>query len=299
MTTTTKTTLPHGTIDSATLADNLVKLQEQKHANPDAFKGYHFPMKWFMDITGGFGVGWMCFIYGKAGIGKSSVLTTAASRMGEMGKRFLYITLEETNELLAQRMFANIRDINRIKFRDIKLDKNRDWPKVYEAANEIKSWHGYYAYGLFEEKPIVSVIQAVDPDIVYVDYLQLMNFPGKSQQEQTSKASKFLLRVSKGAYTKGKPVTVIAGAQLNDDNQVLYSRDPDRDGDLIIEIAGIDNGAGGILPGERELIIRKFRHGELGRTRAAFNGSRSLVGELYSQKHMGAVPPPPPISNNP
>ena len=285
-------TLPHGTVDSATLVNKFIDTQQKKHADPSAFRGYDFPMKWFMDRTGGWGKGWMCYVYGKAGIGKSSVLTTAASRMGEAGVKFLYLSLEETNELVAQRMFSTLRDINRIKFRDIKLDPVKDWPKVYEAGQSMSKWKGYFAYGLYDAKHITDVLAVVKPDVFFVDYLQLTDFRAKSQQEAMSQASKFLLRCAKGTYTNGHIMTVISAAQLNDDGNVLYSRDPDRDADLTIAIEGIDNGAGGILPGQRQMTIRKFRHGEQDSTRIAFFGGRSLVGELLNGAHVGPIPPP-------
>lgn len=277
-------------VDSKTLADEFVKDQQGRHADPDKYRGYRFPMPWFMQRTGGWVPGWMCYIYGRAGIGKTSVLSTAATQMGKDNIHFLYISLEETLFIVAQRIFSNLEDINRTKFRDITLTQT-DWPHVYEAAQQLQKFNGLWAWGLYDEASIVDAVKQCMPDVVILDYLQLMIMPGKTMTEQISGASKMLVRLSKGHYT-GKKHCVIAAAQLNDNNQVLGSRDPDRDGDLILEVADIDNGSGGVLPDKKRFTIRKFRHGALDSTHIAFFGGRSMVGELTKTANIGAIPRP-------
>jgi replicative DNA helicase len=277
-------------VDSKTLADEFVKDQQDRHADPEKYRGYRFPMPWFMQKTGGWGLGWMCYVYGRAGIGKTSVLSTAATQLGKDNVNFLYISLEETLFIVAQRIFSNLEDINRTKFRDITLTQT-DWPNVYTAAQQMQKFGGYWAWGLYNEASIIDAVKQVMPDVIIIDYLQLMNMPGKTMTEQISAASKFLVRLAKGHNT-GKKHCVIAAAQLNDDNNVLGSRDPDRDGDLILEIADIDDGNGGVLPDKKRFAIRKFRHGGLASTHIAFFGGRSMVGEIAKTANIGAIPRP-------
>jgi len=277
-------------VDSKTLADGFVKDQQERHADPDKFRGFRFPMPWFMKQTGGWTPGWMCYVYGKAGIGKTSVLSTAATQFGRDGVSFLYISLEENLYTVAQRIFSNLEDINRTKFRDIALTQT-DWPNVYAAAQQMQTFNGMWAWGLYTEDTIADAVKQIMPDVVILDYLQLMLMAGKTMTEQVSAGSKFLNRLAKGHYTK-KRHCVIAAAQLNDENNVLGSRDPDRDGDLICEIANIDNGSGGILPDKKRFSIRKFRHGGIDSTTIAFIGGRSMVGELIRTANIGAIPRP-------
>jgi replicative DNA helicase len=277
-------------VDSKTLADEFVKDQQSRHADPDKYRGYRFPMPWFMQRTGGWTPGWMCYVYGRAGVGKTSVLSTAATQLGRDGVNFLYISLEETLFIVAQRIFSNLEDINRTKFRDIALTPT-DWPNVYSAAQQMQKFSGYWAYGLYDEASIVQAVKDTMPDVVFLDYLQLMMMPGRTMTEQVSAASKLLTRISKGHYTQKKHC-VIAGAQLNDENNVLGSRDPDRDGDLNLEIADIDNGSGGVIPDKKRFSIRKFRHGALDTTHIAFFGGRSMVGEIAKTANIGAIPKP-------
>lgn len=276
-------------VDSKELADKFVQDQTDRHKDPDKFRGYNFPMPWFMKKVGGWGRGWMCYVYGKAGKGKTSVLSTAAVQMGKDNVRFLYISLEETLFIVAQRIFSNLENINRSKFTHVNLAAT-DWPNVYSAALTMSKFQGYWAWGLYDEQSIIDAVKQVMPEVIILDYLQLMVTPGNTMTEQVSYASKLLTRISRGQYTQQKH-TIISAAQLNDGNNVLGSRDPDRDGDLIIEIADIDNGTGGFLPDQKRMIVRKNRYGQQDSTTIAFFGNRSMVGELATS-YPGTIPKP-------
>lgn len=280
------------TFDSKTVADAFVKNQQDKHADPDAFRGYEFPLPWFMKVIGGWGREWVSFVCGRAGRGKSSVLTTAVTHLGLKGHKFLYVSLEETLFTVTQRIFSNLQDIDRTSFRDITL-KPSDWTNVYTAAKQMGDFQGYWAYGLYTEKEIVEAIQQVQPTIFVFDYLQLGDWPGQTGQEKNAWGSKFMTRIAKGAYTNKQPISVICAAQLNDNNEILHSREPERDGDICIDIADIDDGAGGVLKDRKHLRIRKFRHGMLASTDVAFYGGRSKIAELPSGSAYTPIPPKP------
>lgn len=278
-------------ITSKELADTFIQDQEDRHKDPDKYRGYRFPMNWLMKHTGGFGRDWIIFVYAKSGVGKTSFLTTAATQFGKDNLNFLYVSMEEGLFTVAQRVFSNLEDINRTKFRDIKLTQ-ADWPNVYTAAQTLSSFQGHWTHGIYSQKEIVDAVKTVKPQAVILDYLQLMEMPGKSFTEQMAKASKFVTKLARGGFTGGQGMTVICAAQLNDDGEVLYSRDPDRDSDLTLKIETIDNGAGDILPDRRMLTIKKFRHGETASTHMAFFGGRSLVGQIANPKNVGPIPQP-------
>jgi len=275
---------------SKQLADYFVTDQQDRHKDPDKYRGYRFPMPWFMKHTGGWGKGFICFVFGKGGIGKTSVLSTAATQLGKDGVNFLYISLEETLDVVCQRIFTNLEDIDRTLFRDVKLTAT-DWPNVYSAGAQMGKFSGHWVHGLYEEAPIIDAVQRFLPDVILVDYLQLMIMPGKSMTEQVSYGTKLIARIAKGHYTPGHKITTITAVQLNDDEQPLYSRDPDRDGDLNVKITGLDNGSGGILPDSRLMTITKARHGGPGSKRIAFFGGRSMVGE-HASANRGPLPKP-------
>jgi replicative DNA helicase len=277
--------------DSPTLTDEFILDQQDRQKNPDKYIGYRFPMPWFMKVTGGWQRGALSYVYGRAGIGKTSVLVTAAVQMGRDNVRFLYISLEESLHATMIRVMANMENINRLHFRDICLTPT-DWANVYTVATQIRKFSGYWADGLFTEKEIVSAINQTKPEVVFIDYLQLMTMPGKTMTEQVAAASKALVRIASGKHTGGKRISVIASAQMNDANQVLGSRDPDRDGDLCVAIEGIDDGNDGILTDKRRFTIRKNRNGTVDAKDIAFFGARSLVGELGTGNNYGPIRKP-------
>lgn len=277
-------------VESKELADSFVKDQEARHKEPGKFRGYRFPMPWFMDRTGGWGQGWICFIYGKAGHGKTSMLTTATTQLGRDGVPFLYISLEETLYIVTQRIFSNLQDISRTRFRDIALEET-DWPNVYAAAMEMGKFNGYWTSGAYEEGEIIQAVKDTMPEVVILDYLQLMMTSGNTMVERVSNASKLMQRLAKGKIT-GRKHTVLCACQLNDNGQPLGSRDPDRDADLTVEVAKIENGTGGFLSSEVKLSIKKFRYGSPDSVTAAFFGARSLIGEFNGGPNRGRIPRP-------
>jgi replicative DNA helicase len=260
-------------------------------------------MDWWMDITGGIQKGWITYIMGKAGIGKSSILSTAAVQNGKDGVPFVYFSLEESVFTTAQRIFSNLAHINRIKFRDIKLDQT-DFQNLYVAANMFGTFDAYFVDDAWTDSEITSVLEKIDSirasanlppiEVVYADYLQLVQIDGAgTQSDNASKGSKFFTRIAKGKVTPGLKATIVA-VQLNNDNEPLWSQDPNRDGDVNIEIAGIEDSFKEILPDKRKLRIRKNRHGDIGSTTCAFIGSRSLIGEMLDPVAVGKIQPPRP-----
>jgi replicative DNA helicase len=289
--------------DARTLADSFVLDQKNRHQDPDKYRGYYFPMDWWMEKTGGIQKGWVAYIMGQAGIGKSSILSTAAVQNGKDGVPFVYFSLEESVWTTAQRIFANLAHINRIKFRDIKLDQT-DFQNLYVAANEFGVFDAYFVDDAWTDTEITECLKWIDDErtkanlspleVVYADYLQLTMMSGASTQvDNVAQASKFFTRIAKGQVTPNRKASIVA-VQLNADNEPLWSKDPNRDGDVNIEIAGIDDGFKEILPDKRKLRVRKNRHGDIGATTCAFIGSRSLIGQLQDPVAVGKMQPPKP-----
>jgi replicative DNA helicase len=287
--------------EARTLADAFVADQEERHKNPDAYRGYRFPMDWWMDKTGGMQKGWLTYVFGKAGIGKSSVLTTSAVQNGQDGVPFVYFSLEESVWVTAQRVFANLSHIDRIRFRDVKLEAT-DFHNLKIACGEFGLFDAYFVDDAWDDEEITNTLEWIDSErtknnlppleVVYLDYHQLMSIKGATTQtEHASKGSKFLVRIAKGKVTPGVKA-VMAACQLNDAGEPLWSRDPSRDGDLIVEISGIDDGFKSILPDRRKLRITKFRHGDIASTDCQFIGARSKIGQAQDPIAVGKMKPP-------
>jgi replicative DNA helicase len=274
---------------SEQFAKEFIDVQEKKAKDPESYYGYKIPLPWLMSRTGGFGRDWYTIVTGKAKSGKTSVLATAAANFGVQGIPFVWLGLEESTITVATRVFANMAKISRIKFRDITLEE-RDWPALYQAANSISAFKAWWSYGVSTPKDIIEILKKLKPQVLFVDYIQLMSMSGfRSKTEEISACSKFLLAASNGTYTDGQPVSVIAAAQENDDGTPLWCKDLLRDCDLALGIEELPDGTGGALAGRRKLSIDIFRHGEKDSAHIGFIGERSLVCEFISTP----VRPPP------
>lgn len=278
---------------SLEFADAFFKEQVDAHNNPTSRKGFTFPIGWFMKATGGFKRGWFVALKGKAKAGKTSLMITAARQNGIENVKFAYLSMEESNIGLGSRIFAAVSGVSRIKFRDIGLQVN-DWPAVQAARVSISNYPARWIYGGTSIPDVVKVINDHDPDVVYIDYLQLMSPQRKanSKTEEVSENSRALKLIANGSWPTlliKRERCIIVAVQLNDQGEPLWSRDINRDCDLSVQIEPVSDGQGGYLDDVRRLSIDYFRHGGLESQKVGFAGELSLVTEINS------IPKAPPL----
>lgn len=286
-------------VTSKVLAHSTVDRLADQDKNPDNYRGYPFPSAWFMNHTGGWGRDWLCFLYGLPGSGKSGFMNTTVIELGRKNINFLYVSLEENLFIIGQKVIANIGGVNRTKFRDVKIEAN-DWPAIHNAVGQFETFSGNWGDDLYDWEDLYKSCQAYLPDVLLIDYIQLMSIKNaKGMTETVARISKLLQRLAHGKLLKNPdgsdhPVSVICAAQLNNEGNPLYSFDPDRDGDFIIQIDQIDDGAGGTITGQRKVTIRKAKYGVVDSVNMAFFGDRALFGDLYLPgTQNGPIPNPP------
>ena len=274
------------------LMDQIVDDQQKRHDDPDAYRGFRFPMPWFMKHVGGLQLEWLWYVYGKGGVGKSAVLSTAAIQNGVDDVPFIFFSLEESAMQVGIRFIANLSGVSRTKFRDVSLD-HLDFAGMYRVANQISGFPAYFVEDAWTPDEIEDAIRQVGGvSSVYIDYLQLMQVPGaKTQTEAVSQSSKWAKALARGRIT-GEKHLVCAAVQLNDQGLPLWSRDPDRDGDLTTVVEVVEDGYGGRMPDRLRFTISKNRHGLSDQsTEAKFIGERSLIGE-FAKAGQGPLQPP-------
>lgn len=272
-------------LDSPTFANNFITEQEEAHKNPASRRGYPFPLTRFMKTTGGVRKGWQVFILGMAKAGKTSFMITYAMTLGRIGASFCYFAMEEGTLALGNKVFAAEALISKTKFRDVNLEKG-DWPLLVQARDRIAKYNAHWVYGADTVQTMTDVVNSFDPDIVFIDYLQLMmpvrQLKSDNKTQEVSENSRALRKLANGDWPGLKvkrPRAVIVAAQLNDKGEILWSRDPDRDADLVVSIDPLDDGYGTPLPDQRRITIRRFRHGETDHFNVSFAGEHSLIKE--------------------
>lgn len=265
------------TINSPQLAQGFIELQKKRHEHPELYQGY----KTGLDIdrfTGGIQPGWQVYIYGKPKAGKTAFLSTLAVKLGKDEIPFLWVGLEETLHRTAGRIFANVANIGKDKFRDIQI-ADEDWSSMYEAATYISRFPSFWNYGAYTIEEVYKLCTDLPIQVLILDYVQLMLGTAMNKTQEVANFSRALRRLANGDVT-GNPVTVVAAAQLNDEGQPLWSRDLNRDTDLCITVKGIDDGFGGFLPNKRILDITNARDADVGSVEVGFIGKRSMLVNL-------------------
>ena len=119
-------------------------------------------------------------LLGFTNTGKSALMAFMAGEMMKMGYNVLYITLEMAEELVHQRVDANLLDIRMDDFKDMKKEdfmskiqkvKSKTAGKLYVKEYPTSSAHtGHFRHFIRELKQKRNF----SPDVVFVDYINIM-----------------------------------------------------------------------------------------------------------------------------
>lgn len=263
-------------IDSKELMDEFIGMQQERHENPDKHRGWRTGIADFDSQFGGIQRGWYFVVAGKRKAGKTAMLTTMKRELGFQGVKFLSVSLEESNLQIAERQVSLQSGVDRNRFRDIALTPE-DWKVVYQSANEIRQFNGWWSYGDDTVSTISNLVQELAVDVVLVDYVQLMRSPGASNKvQEVGNISRDLKLLT----LREVPLTVIAAAQLNDEGEYLWSRDLGRDADIAVKLTRLDDQYGHLIENKIHCEIADSRHSGWAEFDLMFNGARSLVGSF-------------------
>jgi KaiC/GvpD/RAD55 family RecA-like ATPase len=113
------------------------------------------------------------------GVGKSLTMCDIATNMLMQGKNVLYITCEMSEEKIAERMDANLMNINISDIKDVLLPqftsklqdiRNKTKGDLYIKEYPTSSAHAGHFDALISE---LELKQAFKPDVVFVDYINI------------------------------------------------------------------------------------------------------------------------------
>jgi len=261
---------------SSELVSEFINLTEEKHRNPEKFRGWRTGLADLDVVTGGLQRGWYFVVAGKRKSGKTAFLTTLTRSLGEQNVRFLRVSLEESNIQIAERMFSNVGGIDRSLYRDIALT-DEAWKLTYQAGDKIKLYPGVWDYAINTVDALTALAKKWQVEVVIVDYIQLMAQPGaESRVTEVGLISRGLKLLT----LSDPPISVVAAAQLNDDGNYLWSRDIGRDADIGIKLSRLLDPYSHVIENRLKLEIADSRHSAMADFEIMFNGARSMVGSL-------------------
>ena len=228
----------------------------------------------------------LIIIAGRPSMGKTALAINIAEHAAIKGKMTVAIfSMEMPGEQLAMRMMSSLGRIDQHKVRTGKLSDD-DWPRLTSAVEILKDAKLY-----IDDTPALTpadlrsrcrrIKRESGLDMIVVDYLQLMQVPGTTENRATEISE--ISRTLK-AMAKELKVPVLALSQLNRSLEQRPNKRPvmsdlresgaiEQDADVIIFIYR-DEVYNDDTPdkGKAEIIIAKQRNGPIGTVLLTFLG---------------------------
>lgn len=241
------------------------------------------------DITDGIHKGEVWIIAGKAGSGKTSLGLQIARSVADNPKTsVLFLSLEMTGEELIGRMFC---EMNRVNFTELTRGK---WIEGWKEKNNIfiDFIQGIdfeiceYGYTFKEvEKIIQSGYKDKNPDVVFIDFIQLVEGKEKTEREVLMAYTRRLKELAK---RKGMAIVILSqlrrqpsGADYNrppDITDLLGSGSLEQTADKVLLIYKIKHK--GTEETSYFINIAKNRQGAVKKEEVEFNGAMYRFSEL-------------------
>lgn len=243
-----------------------VEGQEEEYLNvlDKRMKGEINPLKTGLrdldnNITG-FNGGDLVTIFAFSGVGKTTLATQIALNVIRQKKKVLFFSLEMPKEQIRDRIISNSTNI---PFRNIKYGKLQD-----EELNKVIMANGYLSRdkGLLvsEEDELVDITSKIqyevlknNIDIVFIDYINLVNITGNNKEEH-QKITECTRLFKKLAKSIKKPIVILAqGKQesaykMQDKNKTLWEK-----------VAVNDIAGGASIYRDSDIVIGMYRNVEL------------------------------------
>jgi len=261
-------------------------------------KGMSFGVKFLDDIIGGLFKGELTTIAARSGVGKTALALQIMLNCVEQGYKVLFISREMSKEQVFMRNITKKTGIS-TKYMKTKEIDEEGWRKIIEIMSDYSKKNLIYINDKISTiSGLRKRIRELKPDLVIVDYIQLMSVEGSMQNREREVAS--LSRELKN-ITLDFNMPVIQLSQLNDEmkdfrpwgerpmrdskaifhdsNNVIYIHEPvNSDFDEAVE--NIKKNRNDVLSARKngiklvDLIVAKCRDGETNMRHYCYNGPR-------------------------
>lgn len=247
-------------------------------------------------LTRGYQPGEITIIGAKSGVGKTSLLIQTAVANVKDGTPVLLFSLEMTKQQLLRRMISAVSGVSFPRVRDTRWANDGDMQRMTLAAAEIAKWplHIVDVSGISIEKITATARLAIrrhGVKLVGVDYVQIVNAPGKDERLRVAAISRGLTRLA-----KDEQVPVVALSQLSRPDRSNANRRPAMSD--LRESSQIENDAHcvvlahrewddetGKLQSDGELIVAKQRSGETGALQVNYDRRTLTFSQSLEASH--------------
>ena len=243
------------------------------------------------DLTDGIHRGEVWCISGRSGVGKTALAMQIARNISDdTSKSILFISLEMQGEELVSRMFCEMMEV------DFHALRQGNYPDNWEEKNKVfntfikgidfEIFEYGYTYKEIEEIIKKYYTQAKKPDVIFIDFVQLIAFGGA--QEERLAIAEFTRKLTELAKKENMAIVLVSqirrlpsGADVNrppDITDLFGSSKLEQLSHIVIFVyKKIEKGNGG----EKVMYmikVAKNRHGRTGEKEVTF------VGENYKFK---------------
>ncbi|MEF9991884.1 MAG: DnaB-like helicase C-terminal domain-containing protein [Romboutsia sp.] len=260
--------------------------------------GFKFGIKVLDNVIGGLYKGELTTIAARSGVGKTALALQIMLNCASNGKKVLFISREMSNIQVFMRNITKKTGVSSIKMKYKNLDE-ADWMPIIDYINSVTSENRIYINDKINTTSAIKKrIRQIKPDLVIVDYVQLLSVEEKlhSREREVATLSRELKNI-----TLDFGIPVIQLSQLNDEmkdfrpwgerpmrdskaifhdsNNVVYIHEPvGVDLDKAIDCTNLDKYR--VLQMKNEgiklldLIVAKCRDGETTYRHYWYNGPR-------------------------
>ncbi len=279
--------------------------------NPGSVTGIPTGFERLDDMTSGLHKGDLVIVAGRPSMGKTTfAMNVAENAMIKTGKPVLVFSMEMPKDQIVLRMLSSLGRIDQTRLRTGQLE-TEDWDRIVSAFHMLREQKLYV-----DDTPALSPTElrararrvarenGGELGMIVVDYLQLMQVPGNSENRATEISA---ISRSLKAVAKELGVPVVALSQLNRSLEQRPDKRPvmsdlresgaiEQDADIIMFVFREEvylNKAEDAKSKERleqvkgtaEIIIGKQRNGPVGKVKLAFLGQYTKFENLAYDDH--------------
>ena len=225
--------------------------------------------------TRGLHAGWLCLVAGRPGHGKTAAAIELALSAAKQGKTVLFVTLE----MDAQELFVRVAQRFGMDSEHYYMGgmDERDWNSLEEATNfpYLKNIRVEYAETVAK---ITALIRSVRPDLVVIDYVQLILHDHKDRVEGMTKTSHALKAMSRRYNVPIVGLSQLSRAAKDQRGKIPNLGDLrdsgalEQDADQVIFVWQHEDPNHHIVTGQGVFVVAKARMGKVGKQAFRFNG---------------------------
>lgn len=242
-------------VDAVDIDDAMEHFDRIRTLNENGAYGVQFSIPGIDDfLPSGVVPGMLGLILGYPARGKSFLSTLMAVRAWDLGKRVLYVSLEMTEAEVRARIYGIAGDgkwsLRKLQRGQVDPTEFKNWASArFEGRQPLPVISGD-GYERMTPSVLRSKIEEYNPDIVFIDYLQLMSPDGGKDGNATvrlmnlSTELKLLARASNTAIVgvvSATPADATDMTSIPELGQVAWSKQLAYDADFLLAVGRADN----------------------------------------------------------